>query len=680
MERLRTAIENDALLLDCPADDIAGILEAAVAVAVDLGAVPVDRAAAVVAELISREERYSTAIGQAVAVPHAYLPELSEQVVVLVRLKRPLNLGAPDGIPTRFLYVLLGPPDNAAEHLDTLTEVARLTSDEEFRYDALRASSGAELLAALDRFLARTTVPARRPRAEAEGLVYTGHWAGGLLADIRRRRPCYAADFRDGIHPKSLTSTLFLYFACVAPTVTFGGLLSAATMGEIGVAEMLLATAVSGVIFALVGGQPLIILGSTGPLLVFITMLYELCRRGNLPFLEVYTCVGLWTALFTILLALTDASCLIRFFTRFTDEIFAALIAMIFIWEAVKKIVQNLHDAHSQEKEHDVAFLSLILSLGTFAMAMLLSRFRKTRYLQPAFREFFADFGPTIAVVSMLCFSLSFYPEVEPEALEVPEQFGPTSDRKWLVNPLTVPKWIWFASAGPALLATVLVYLDQNITARLVNNRDNRLKKGPAYHLDLAVVGGLIGMCSLFGLPWLVAATVRSLNHVRSLATMEEVVDSHGDRRQRIMHVRETRVTSLAIHLLMGGSLLLLPLLQTIPIALLYGLFLFMGVVSIAGNEFFERLNLWLTDPALYPRTHYIRNVPRPVVHAFTLLQLICLVVLWIVKVSVAGILFPLFIALLVPVRLVAGRYFAPQHLAALDADEDPEEEQMTWV
>ncbi len=100
-------------------------------------------------------------------------------------------------------------------------------------------------------------------------------------------------------------------------------------------------------------------------------------------------------------------------------------------------------------------------------------------------------------------------------------------------------------------------------------------------------MGVLIGVCSLFGLPWLVAATVRSLNHLRSLATVEEVVAKNGDTHERIIHVRETRVTGLAIHLLIGLSILLLPLLKMVPMAVLYGLFLFMGVVSMAGNQFF---------------------------------------------------------------------------------------------
>jgi hypothetical protein len=221
--------------------------------------------------------------------------------------------------------------------------------------------------------------------------------------------------------------------------------------------------------------------------------------------------------------------------------------------------------------------------------------------------------------------------------------------------------------------------MDQNITARLANSPDHKLVKGEAYHYDLALIAVLIGICSLFGLPWLVAATVRSLNHVRSLATVEEVVFRTGEKHERVIHVRETRVTGLAIHLLIGGSLLLLPVLNVIPMSILYGLFLFMGIVSMKGNQLFERLSLWIMDTSLYPGTHYIRRVPNRTIHLFTLIQLICLTVLLLVEVSPAGILFPLFIALLVPVRLLLNRYFKPEHLAALDADEIPDEEDTQW-
>ena len=65
---------------------------------------------------------------------------------------------------------------------------------------------------------------------------------------------------------------------------------------------------------------------------------------------------------------------------------------------------------------------------------------------------------------------------------------------------------------------------------------------------------------------------------------------------------------------------------------------------------------------------------------AFTLLQLACLGVLWFVKSSGVGILFPVFIAMLVPIRLLAARFFTTEHLAALDAEEEPEEEETHWA
>ncbi len=72
--------------------------------------------------------------------------------------------------------------------------------------------------------------------------------------------------------------------------------------------------------------------------------------------------------------------------------------------------------------------------------------------------------------------------------------------------------------------------------------------------------------------------------------------------------------------------------------------------------------------------------MPTWTIHKFTLLQAACLAVLWAVKGSFMGILFPLFIALLVPIRYLAGRFFAEKHLAALDAEEEPEEEASAWI
>ncbi|MBW1904844.1 MAG: HCO3- transporter, partial [Deltaproteobacteria bacterium] len=165
------------------------------------------------------------------------------------------------------------------------------------------------------------------------------------------------------------------------------------TDGEIGTVEAILATAIGGVVYALFSGQPLTLLGSTGPVTIFLALLYVLCRQLGVPFLPGLFWIGMWTAALMMLLALTNTSRYIRFFTRFTDEIFGALIALIFITEAFRDI---FGDIFGSEVATNGELLALILALGTVMIALQLSRVRQKPLLTKTVREFLADFGPTI--------------------------------------------------------------------------------------------------------------------------------------------------------------------------------------------------------------------------------------------------------------------------------------------
>ncbi len=612
--------------------------------------------------LSGRADSGADVVAHGVATVHCQV-DVDAHVQVLVRLAEPLTVRSSDDVPVRFVWILLS-RSGTHRHSAAAAEFAQLMAEPGFRADVLAAASPEEVEALYEQAMSASVRFGRVPPE----LQRTGRLFGGVLNDIKRRAPHYASDFRDGLSMKSVASVGFLYFACLAPAVAFGGLLAVLTGGTIGAVEMIAATALCGVAYALLSGQPLTILGSTGPVIIFMGILYGLCERLGVPYLPTLACVGLWTSLFLLILSATDACSWIRYFTRFTDDTFAALIALIFIAEAVKDIV-------SVFTEHDVSYatalLSLILALGTFGIASSLKGMRASVYLRRWVREFLADFGPTIAIL-VITGVAAWLHEVDLEMLPAPDTFQTTSGRAWFVNPMDAPGWVQAASAIPALLVSMLLYLDQNITVRLVNDAEYKLEKGSGYHLDLGVVGVLVGVCSLFGLPWMVAATVRSLNHVRSLVTVEPGRDGAPG---RVTGTVENRVTPLLVHVLIGASLLALPLLKLIPMSVLFGLFLFMGVASMAGNQLFERMRLWVVDPGLMPPTYYLRAVPTPVVHRFTMVQTACLAVLWVVKTSVLGILFPRFIGLLVPVRMLMDRWFLPEHLALLDAEEAPDEE-----
>ena len=103
--------------------------------------------------------------------------------------------------------------------------------------------------------------------------------------------------------------------------------------------------------------------------------------------------------------------------------------------------------------------------------------------------------------------------------LNVPSTFRPTwSGRGWFIPPFNNnPLWSAPLAFFPALLACVLIFMDQQITAVIVNRKENKLKKGCGYHLDLLVLSLLIIVVGYLGLPVYVAATVLSINHINAL-------------------------------------------------------------------------------------------------------------------------------------------------------------------
>ena len=94
--------------------------------------------------------------------------------------------------------------------------------------------------------------------------------------------------------------------SCLSLQITFGTMYSKITHHSIGTVEMLLGTACCGIFFALVGGQPIMINGGTGPVLAFAGVLYKLSLSMGVPFLTFNAWCGLWVALYMILAAVFD--------------------------------------------------------------------------------------------------------------------------------------------------------------------------------------------------------------------------------------------------------------------------------------------------------------------------------------------------------------------------------------
>lgn len=121
---------------------------------------------------------------------------------------------------------------------------------------------------------------------QESGLFRTGILFGGLRNDLRRKAPWYFSDFRDALNSQCIASWIFLYFACLSPIITFGGLLGSATGNNMAAMESLVSGFVCGIGYGLFSGQPLTILGSTGPVLVFETIVYKFCLAAEIDYMS----------------------------------------------------------------------------------------------------------------------------------------------------------------------------------------------------------------------------------------------------------------------------------------------------------------------------------------------------------------------------------------------------------
>jgi maltodextrin utilization protein YvdJ len=87
-----------------------------------------------------------------------------------------------------------------------------------------------------------------------------------------------------------------------------------------------------------------------------------------------------------------------------------------------------------------------------------------------------SDFGVVLAIFINVLFD--YLMGLDTPKLIVPRKFETTKEgRGWIINPFDKnPTFMWFAAILPALLATILIFMDQQITAVIVNRKENKLK------------------------------------------------------------------------------------------------------------------------------------------------------------------------------------------------------------
>ncbi|XP_071306760.1 band 3 anion transport protein [Agelaius tricolor] len=572
---------------------------------------------------------------------------LEQPMLAFVRLKDAVTLdGVLDvSIPVRFLVVVLGPDTPQISYHEIGRAIATMMSERVFRRDAYLAEGRQELLRGVEDFLdasivlppteapneqlLRALVPLQQELLRRRYQPLERLHIGDFLKDLEKDEA--AADDDDPLRRTGRP---------------FGGLVRDIRRRYpkylTDIKDALNPQCLAAVIF--------IYFAALSPAITFGGLLGEK-TKGMMGVSELLISTCVQCVLFSLLSA-----------------------QPLLVHHPLKREYNVLSEVQPGVPEPNTALLSLVLMAGTFFLAFFLRMFKNSSFLPGKVRRLIGDFGVPISIFIMALADF-FISDTYTQKLSVPKglQVTNSSARGWFIHPMgdttPFPIWMMFASVIPALLVFILIFLETQITTLIVSKPERKLVKGTGFHLDLLLIVAMGGLAALFGMPWLSATTVRTITHANALTVMSKT-SAPGEKSQ-ILEVKEQRISGLLVAVLIGVSILMEPILKYIPLAVLFGIFLYMGVTSLFGIQLFDRILLLLKPPKYHPDEPYVTRVKTWRMHLFTFTQIIFLVVLWVVKSTPASLALPFVLILTVPLRrFLLPKIFRDIELKCLDADD----------
>ncbi|EKX37691.1 hypothetical protein GUITHDRAFT_41323, partial [Guillardia theta CCMP2712] len=520
----------------------------------------------------------------------------------------------------------------------------------------------------------------------------------GILHDLRSRAPFYLSDWVDGLKENItiLAPSTYIFFASIIPALTFGEQLDDYTEGALNGVHVILATAVCGAIQSILGGQPLLIVGVAEPIVLVYGYMYKIAKTANIPFVPWASATLFWVAIMLAGLAAINSCSYINHFSRFSGELFGLLIATLFFQEAIKGLYSEfhplgsvVHSSSSMQTESRIWLMfngsfSIVLAGGLLFTSLASISMRHTVYFRRVLRHFISDYGTALAVLlwTLVSYIPKGVPDGIPRRLLIPNALDGSPNYTVLSRMQELEGWHWAAALIPAVIIAVLFFFDHNVSSQLAQNVMD-LKKPPAYHWDFLLLAIMTLICGLLGIPPVNGVIPQAPMHAR--ANRKWFKEKHvekgtaGQPGEEKIHLRaeivENRVSNLIQSILCGICLPLTFIIQKIPRSVLWGFFAFMAIEGLPGNQFFERLLLFLTDRKQVFRLRsghhpsFLDKVPMKTIQKFTLMQLVFLLICYgITWAGIAGISFPLFIMIIVPARQkLFPKFFRDEDLQHLD-------------
>lgn len=488
----------------------------------------------------------------------------------------------------------------------------------------------------------------------------------GIWLDLRDKLPCYWKDWRDSWDYRVIPSVLNTYFNNLLPALAFAQDMFDKTHNAYGVNEVLLSTGLAGVVFGALAGQPLCIVGVTGPMAIYSYTVYEIIKPLRTNYFGFMFWVYIWSMILHLIMAFSNMVALLQYVTAFPCDIFGLFNNIVYIEKGIQILVRQFYNEEGG-RELAAGFASVTVALCMSIFGLMFKNITRTPLFTHQLRIFISDYSVPLSVLFWSAFTHfgGYLNDVNFQKLPITKSFYPTDkvDRNgstWLAYEQISVRDVFIALPFGIIL-TLLFYFDHNVSSLMAQRSEYKLKKGSSFHYDFALLGITTGISGVLGIPAPNGLIPQAPLHTESLL----VFDKNGE----VVRCVEQRFTN-TVQGLMAIATMTRPLLvclAQIPQAVLSGLFFVMGIGGLMQNEIIARIISLFTETKSRKPQSILAHISKRKLVIFLCFSLAGFVGEFAITNTIAAIGFPLILLLTILIRMFLPKIFTRKELDILD-------------
>ncbi|CAH8467855.1 unnamed protein product [Schistosoma turkestanicum] len=476
-------------------------------------------------------------------------------------------------------------------------------------------------------------------------------------------------DYKDAIRKENFSivfgSVLFIYFVNLSPSITFAALLNTQVDPSYTVTLTLLAVGVFLIIFTILSGQPLAIIGISAPMYIVESSLVSVSRRTGVDFKQIRFWSAFYCSIFGFIFVGCNISGIAKHIRRSVEECYNSFIGFFFLLKALftmfllipSKPVDNTPMARmTYYQKLAVAGVTLFLAFIMLQFCLILAQLKRGNYFRRNIRKLLGALNVPLGMLLITGLERIFFRGYNLPTVNIPPS-NQVNISVW-INPPDFSRLQDYSKATPTMIHGISVAIGVALaiiifTEAALNGltaMKNKAVKPNIFVMDLVLLQVIFPIISgITGWPFMSGTTVRTLSNLVALVKMDQ--SPAPGMPHKIVGTVEQRVSGVFVGILVALSIFLGSILSNIPLAALYGMFLYMGVMGLRDLTFVLRICSLMKRRKHWEDWECVRGLPSKHILVFSLIQ--AAVVLILVSLNIisdfteanyVGLIFPIVI------------------------------------